>query len=155
MTIKIRQLDQSKVVHAAFGAYLLSYALPAVVIANDVIWGCFAAFLSFKGMVERGLESGQMPACFLGAFANVLMVSGYVAFNLRRYSKKGRPSYLLAPRLTLGATVCALGAIIFLATGNESFAPLPGFFVWIGSMVIMYLWMPEKRIFTCDGESVP
>ena len=39
----------SKLIHAAFVTYLLSYALPAVVIAGDLAFGFQAAILSFFG----------------------------------------------------------------------------------------------------------
>jgi len=132
----------AKLVHAAFFTYLLSYALPAVVIAGDFTFGFLAAFLSFIGsfigLVNGGdLERGQVPACFCGAVANLLMFAGYVCYHLRRFSKKSRFFCSVASLLAGGAAVCALGAAVFLATGSESFVPLVGFFVWLASMVII------------------
>jgi hypothetical protein len=127
----------ARLIHAAFAIYLLSYFLPAVVIAGDLTFGFPAALLSFIGLVTRDLERGQAPACLLGALANVLMVGGYVCYNLRRFSQKLRPSYLVAARLAGLAAVCALGSAVFLAIGSETFVPLIGYFAWLASMIIM------------------
>ncbi len=129
----------AKLVHVAFITYLLSYALPAVVIAGDLAFGVLAAILSFVGLIDLlnggDLERGQAPACLLGALANVLMVGGYIGYHLRRFSKKSRSYCLVAAWLAGSAAVCALGAAVFLATGSESFVPLVGYFVWLASMV--------------------
>ena len=127
----------SKLVHAAFGMYLVSYSLPAVVIAGDLLFGFMATFLSFVGMFDWGLERGQAPACLLGALANVLMFGGYGYYNLRRFSWKLRHSYRMVSWLAGLAAVCALGATVFLATGSETFVPHVGHFSWLGSMIIM------------------
>ena len=84
----------ARLIHAAFVTYLLSYALPAVVIAGDLAFGFQAAILSFFGSyiglaTAEQLERGQTPACLLGALANVLMVGGYVCYHLRRFSQRG------------------------------------------------------------------
>ena len=73
--------------------------------------------MSFVGMFDWGLERGQAPACLVGALANVLMVGGYVCFNLRRFVRKLRTSLRMASRLA------GLGAAEFLATGSETFVP--------------------------------
>jgi hypothetical protein len=131
----------SKLAHWAFVLYVVSYALPAVVIAGDLCFGWLAALLSFFGLLiefsEGGLEGGQFPACLLGVLANVLMVGAYVCYNLRRFSKKLRPSYMVASRLAGMAATCALGAVVFLATGSESFVPRIGYFAWLASMMLM------------------
>ena len=132
----------AKLIHVAFVMYLFSYALPAVVIAGDLAFGFHAAFLSFVGSfiglgTAEHLERGQVPACLLGALANLMMVGGYVFYHLRRLSKRLRRSYLVESWLAGSAAFCALGAAVFLATGSETFVPSIGYFVWLASMIIM------------------
>ena len=81
------------------------------------------------GFVQAG------PACRARFDLNV--GTAYVCYNLRRFSRKLRPSYLVASRLTGLAAVCALGAALFLATGSERFFPLVGYFAWLASMAIV------------------
>ena len=151
----------AKLIHAAFVTYLLSYALPAVVIAGDLAFGFQAAILSFVGSyiglgTAEHLERGQTPACLLGALANVLMVGGYVCYNLRRFSKRMRPFCLVASWLAGSAAVCALGAAVFLATGSEAFIPSIGYFVWLASMIIMSFacWKLGKTV-KCEPGAPP
>ena len=123
-------------VHLAFLMYVLSYALPAVVIAGDTVFGFAAALFSFIGLgIAIDLEGGQAPACLLGVLANVLMVGGYACYNLRPFSKKAIPTYLQEARLTQLAAVCALCALVCLEAGNEAFHSLVGCYVWLASMV--------------------
>lgn len=152
----------AKLIHAAFVTYLLSYALPAVVIAGDLAFGFQAAIMSFFGSyiglggTAEHLERGQTPACLLGALANVLMVGGYVCYNLRWFSKRIRPFCLVSSWLAGSAAVCALGAAVFLATGNETFIPSIGLFVWLASMIIMSFacWRLGKTV-KCEPGTPP
>ncbi|MEE3372100.1 MAG: hypothetical protein VX346_22390 [Planctomycetota bacterium] len=111
-------------VYSVFLMYLLSYALPAVAIAGDTMFG-FAAtlFPFFRLGIAIDLEGGQAPVCLLGLLANVLIVGGYACYNLRLFSKKVIPACLQEARLTLLAAVCAL---VCLETGSEAFHSLAG-----------------------------
>ena len=149
----------ARLAHLAFVMYVVSYALPAVVIAGDLLFGFLAALLSFAGSVSGlsgELERGQFPACVLGASANVLMVCSYICYNLRRYSHKWRPSFLLASRLSGLATIFALGAAIFLANGSESFDSHIGYFVWLASMMLMSIacWQLARAV-RCEQDASP
>jgi len=129
----------ARLFHWAFGLYVISYALPAVVIAGDLAFGWQAALLAFAGATtfSERLEPGQFPACVLGVLANLTMLSAYVCCNLRWHSQKRKPSYQLAFTLSAVAVICALGAAGFLVTGKGSFAPHFGYFAWLGSMVLL------------------
>ena len=143
-----RPSGTTKLVHASFVLYLLSYALPAVVIAGDLAFGFMAAILSFVGLGAGRLERGQAPACLLGALANLLMVGGYISFNLRRFFHKIRTAHLLSCWVAGLAAVCAAGSGLFLATGSESFVPRIGYFVWLLSMIFMSVgcWKWEQIV---------
>ena len=127
----------ARLVHVAFAAYWLSYAMPAIMLAGDHMFGFTAARLSLTGLRLMGrLEAGQGPACLLGVLANSSMILGYAAFCWRRWSGKIGP-YRVASWLAALGAIFAFGSAVFLATGAEAFMPNIGYFVWLASMVVM------------------
>ena len=134
-------------VHVALLLYIVSLPLPAIDIAATPVSGRQAAYLSFRGASiaarniftsdGRRLGRGQTAACLMGAFANLLFASAYVALLARRHSPVRWPTYracALMAGLAAGGTV---GVLIPLMFGSEQFTVSIGYVLWVGAATLL------------------
>lgn len=128
------------VVCVAIGLYLLSFALPVARIAGDLAIGAIAAVACVLGLLSAAsghLENGQLPASLLGLIANGLMMSAILSYMVQFVGLRALPSYRFALRASGAAAGAGAGAAVALLFGSESFVPHVGYFVWVGSMLLM------------------
>ena len=138
----IGQLEKNgsttRFVHWAFVLYPVSYALPAVTIAGDLVFGFPAAFFSFPGLLVgggNGIRKRPVPcmrARYFGKHPHhiglPLLQLAAVFANVQPLIDRGIPAH---------RTGCALGAAVFLATGSDTFVPHVGYVAWLASMILM------------------
>ena len=97
-----------------------------------------------KGDTLFSCCTGQIKAdaCLIGAFANLLFVSAYVALLARPYLPITRPSvgsrtYKASVFMACVAAAGTLGVLVPLAFGSESFRVSIGYMLWVGSAALL------------------
>lgn len=132
---------QVRAAYWSLALWLASMAMPALVIAGDMLWGFRAARLAVMGMGLVGQTPGSESfingvSCVLGTTANAAFLIGYVAlWGVRLLGAK--PDRFRLP-LWLAVLAAAAGAtsvgVLLLA---ELHMVLPGFFAWEAAMIML------------------
>ena len=106
------------------------------------------AFLSFRG---SSLEQGQAPACLIGALANLLFVSVYLALLARSYLRWTKPRYKACSLMASLAAAGTVGVLVPLTLGSEKFTVSIGYVLWVGAATL--LAMAAHRLSTVEVAS--
>lgn len=141
---------ETRYFHGAFALFALSFALPAVMINGEALWGLQAAILSVLGLgtlqEPESLRPGETPACAIGFVSNTMAVTGYLAFVWQAHVQK-RETLTRVPSIIVG--LGALAAFLcgaLLQAYADHWILLPGYFLWTLGAVLMALALWHLRM---------
>lgn len=128
--------------HGALGVYALAAVLPAVVPYGERIYGFQAAILSYLGLagVSEPETLGHLltAACVLGAAANTLFFTAYVAFVVQHHLRKRPRTMPVVAGISVLGAVLAGGCGVLLLLEQQSVRVMQiGFIFWPGAMALL------------------
>lgn len=144
MLIPLGMLDRRAVILlcSSIGLFALSLALPAIAVLDKPLFGGGSHPKEFTGVVCLAMGWLFIP----GWLGNPLFVAAAICHGLRRH----RVAIVL---LSLGILSSLIAPPLLANTKNSMFEYqhlLPGYYVWIGSMVVMLIGATRSALRDLD-----
>jgi hypothetical protein len=138
--------------------YIISLALPAINLGQDIAFGAIAAYLAFAGIfmfeswwTEPSLFSPSWEvrtwypiAGTMGTLANLTFILAYISFLFLRRRKK---AIAFARRSALISVALASLSILPLSLSGQLEVTYPGYGLWVASLAALALGTsPSRRL---------